>query len=604
MTIDLGFAWLRLPHGEEVGIIDVPGHRDFIENMLAGVGGIDAALVVVAADEGVMPQSKEHLAILDLLSVDRGVVALTKSDLVDDEWLELAAEEIRQLIEPTALHGSPIVPVSSTSGNGLSALLTALEDVLKGTPDRVDKGRPRLSVDRVFTMSGFGTIVTGTLLDGEFGVGDDIEILPSGRRGRIRGLQTHKTRSERSVPGTRVAMNISGLVVADIQRGDVVIRPDTYTTTALLDVHFSLLPAADRPLRHNQEVKFFLGAAQRIGRARVMGRERLNPGEAGWLQIMLKHPVVAERGDRYILRRPSPGATLGGGVVVDPHPIRRHRRNSPAVLARLESLLGGSPEDVLEETLQSMGPSSARAVLDASGLEAASGHEALQSLLTSGRAVMLAEGKADAASETFIASRAGLGQIEQRIREHLSVFHRDRPLRLGMPREELKSRLRIDARLFSRLMAYFSRAGWLVEDAARLRLADYQVHLSDGQRRDIEQLIRIWSQTPFSPPGLAEARQRLGEDLSGYLIEIGELVPVSEDVAFTRGAYEEMKAEVARILQQHGTITVAEARDRFSTSRKYILALLEHFDALGMTVREGDARRLARRNVENWPQEN
>ncbi len=338
MTIDLGFAWMRLPGGEEIGIVDVPGHRDFIDNMLAGVGGIDAAILVIAADEGVMPQTVEHLSILDLLEVRHGVVALTKMDLVTDpEWSALVADDVRRLLGPTRMSGAPIMPVSAKTGLGLGDLVARLEEQLRETTPRPERHRPRLPVDRVFSIAGFGTIVTGTLVDGRFNVGEDVEILPGDRRARIRGLQTHKTKVGEAVPGSRVAANLTGVAVDDIARGQVVVRPGSMRATRYLDASLRMLGDAGAELRHNQEVRLYTGTAQVMARARLLDADSLGPGEEGWIQLVLTDPIVADRGDRYILRRPSPGATLGGGEIVEPQPLRIHRRRDPRVLASLQA---------------------------------------------------------------------------------------------------------------------------------------------------------------------------------------------------------------------------------------------------------------------------
>ncbi len=339
---------LTLPDGEQVGIVDVPGHRDFIENMLAGVGGIDATLFVVAADEGVMPQTREHLAILDILQVPAGVIVLTKADLIDDpEWFDLVESDVRQAVRGTVLQDAPLVRVSARTGKGISELKQTLAGVLANRPPRPDLGRPRLPVDRIFTIAGFGTVVTGTLLDGQLRVGDEVEILPQKLRGRIRGLQTHKRKEDTSVPGSRTAVNITGIEVERIGRGNVVAHPGKYQPSQRLDVHFRLLSDASVALRHSSAVKFFVGAAEVQARVRLLGTEELKPGEEGWLQLELEEPVLAVRGDRYILRRPSPGETLGGGVVVDAQPARRHKRFNPIEIARLESIRQGSPAEVL-----------------------------------------------------------------------------------------------------------------------------------------------------------------------------------------------------------------------------------------------------------------
>src|SRR5512147_2501689 len=347
MTIELGFGWLTLPNGEEIGIVDVPGHRDFIENMLAGIGGIDAALLVIAADEGVMPQTTEHLAILDLLQIPAGIIVLTKIDLAPDSaWLDLVETDIRAAVSGTVMQEAPIVRVSARTRAGLDSLLSALESLLQQKPARLDLSRSRLPIDRVFSMSGFGTVVTGTLLDGQLALGDEVEVLPSGQKGRVRGLQTHKKKEERAVPGSRTAVNISGIETDAVQRGEVVVHPNQYQPTRRIDARFRLLKDVSSSLKHNSEVKFFVGASETIGTLRLLGSEELNPGEEGWVQLELRQPLVAVRGDRYILRRPSPSETLGGGVIVDHQPKGRHKRFDENVLRSLESLIQGAPAEV------------------------------------------------------------------------------------------------------------------------------------------------------------------------------------------------------------------------------------------------------------------
>src|SRR5260221_8361703 len=344
MTIGRGFGWMTLPlnGGEEVGIVDVPGHRDFIENMLSGIGGIDAALLVIAADEGVMPQTKEHLAILDLLQIPAGLIVLTKIDLVSDitpagdsAWLDLGETDIRLTVSDTVLKDAPIVRISAKNKIGLDQLISALSKILEEKPSRLDLSRPRLPIDRVFTMSGFGTIVTGTLSDGHLSVGDEVEILPGGLKGRIRGLQTHKKKEDTAIPGSRTAVNISGVNTEQIQRGDVITHPNQYQATRRLDARFRLLKDVSTSLKHRDEVKFFVGTSETIATLRILGTEQFGPNEEGWIQLELREPVVAVRGDRYILRRPSPSETLGGRVIIDHQPEGRHKRFDEEVLKSL-----------------------------------------------------------------------------------------------------------------------------------------------------------------------------------------------------------------------------------------------------------------------------
>ncbi len=351
MTIDLGFAWLTLPSGQSISIVDVPGHERFIKNMLAGVGGIDAALLVVAADEGPMPQTREHLAILDLLGIDRGLIVLTKADTVDEDFRELAIEATREAVQGTTLADAPIITTAATTGQGLVALKAALDALLADTPPRTAHGRPRLPVDRAFTISGFGTVVTGTLLDGTLTAGQEVELLPRGIRGRVRGVQTHLSKVTLALPGSRTAVNISGVAVEDVRRGDVLTPPGWLVPTHLLDVRLRMTANAPT-LAQNDAVDLFVGASEVQGRVTLLDADRLDAGDEGWVQLRLAEPVAVVRGDRFILRRPSPSETIGGGTIADTAP-RRHRRFHAATIERLESLKRGTPHDLARQLLAS-----------------------------------------------------------------------------------------------------------------------------------------------------------------------------------------------------------------------------------------------------------
>jgi selenocysteine-specific elongation factor len=449
MTIDLGFGWLTLPGGEEIGIVDVPGHRDFIENMLAGVGGLDAALLVVAADEGVMPQTREHLAILDLLQIPAGLVVLTKVDLVrEDGWLDLIEGDIRAALSGTALERAPAVRVSARTGFGLDELLSTLAEVLQDVASRADLGRPRLPVDRVFSMPGFGTVATGTLSDGHLSVGDEVVILPSGLTGRVRGLQTHKKKEARALPGSRTAVNLSGLSVDNVRRGDVVAAPGHYLPTRRVDAHFRLLKDASA-VRHASQVKFFTGASETIGSLRLLEGDLLQPGGEAWVQIELRDPVVVVRGDHYILRRPSPAETLGGGLVVDPQPKARHRRRDAALLARLESLLAGSPADVFLQASLALGPAPLKEITVRSRLQPEAAASALADLLASGSLTLLEDGPRSPDADVLALPAPQWDALAAQTMQALAAYHRQYPLRRGMPREELKSRLKLPPRVFN-----------------------------------------------------------------------------------------------------------------------------------------------------------
>ena len=597
MTIDLGFAWMDLPGGEEVGIVDVPGHRDFIENMLAGVGGIDAALFVVAADEGVMPQTREHLAILDLLQVQGGVVALTKIDLVNDlEWLDLVEDEIRQVISGTVLENAPIVRVSARSGEGIAEIAKAISECLAEKPERPDLEKPRLPVDRVFTIAGFGTIVTGTLLDGRLQIGDEVEILPQGRHGRVRGLQSHKKKEQVAIPASRTAVNITGISVDQIHRGDVLVHPGDYQASRRMDVYFRLLPDASQPLEHNTQVKLFIGSAEVMARVRLLGSEVLHPGEQGWLQLELRKPVVAVRGDHYILRKPSPGETLGGGSVVDPKPMGRHKRFAKEIIERLETLTQGSPTDVLLHSLLVSGIAPLNQVVTLSNLDRNVAVEALNELIKSEQLIMIEnqEGEIIIDSDKLVSGKGYWNQITSKAIQEVDRYHHAYPLRIGMPREELKSRLKIPAKWFNALLDKLVHNGALEESGPLVYMPGHQVRFTPQQDKTVEEFMVRFQSSPYAPPSIKETQAKIGEDLYNALVDLGRLVPVSPEVVFRRQDYDHMVEEVRRLLELNDSITAAQVRDHFNTSRRYALALLEYLDAIGITVRQGDVRHMKR----------
>ncbi len=621
MTIDLGFAWIELPvvnmlaaHEtkiagvvpptemvgsipltEMVGIVDVPGHIDFIKNMVAGVGGIDAAMLVIAADEGVMPQTREHLAILDLLAVPAGLVALTKIDLIDDpEWLELVQLDIAELLQQTHLANAPIVPVSATTGKGLIDLRRTLSQLLGKLAPRRNRARPRLPVDRVFSLSGFGTVVTGTLSDGQFAVGDAVEILPAGQLARIRGLQRHKQSIARGEPGSRLAINLSGVDSNEVRRGEVVAKPGTLYTTRLIDVQFRLLADAAKGLVHNQRVDFFCGAAEIPATVRLLGTERLEPGQQGWLQLRLAAPAVVVSGDRYILRQPSPSATLGGGVVLSPHPRRRWRRFDTAMLARLQTLANGAPDEILLQTLARQPFLTPKALLAQSELDLTVGQDALAELQNS-RAIM---GLAMNAEPVLLTLELW-AQVQQQLLALLDHFHQQSPLRRGMARGEARSRLQrafsgtsLSVRLFNAIIEQMQQAEEIAGDDSLLWRKDFQVRFTLSQQQLIDHVLEKFAQTPYTPPSEAEVARLLGNEaeLIEVLIDQAMLVRISGGVLFRQTDFAEIVEEVRSTAQQQGTITLAQVRDLFDTSRKYAQAILEELDARRITRREGDLR--------------
>ncbi|MGH2364329.1 MAG: selenocysteine-specific translation elongation factor [Chloroflexota bacterium] len=583
MTIDLGFAWATLPSGEEISIVDVPGHERFIKNMLAGVGGIDLALLVIAADEGVMPQTREHLAILDLLGVDHGLVVLTKRDLVEAEWLELVEDEVRQALAGTTLQAAPMLSVSAVTGEGLPGLLAAVDEALMHVPARRDIARPRLPVDRVFTLAGFGTVVTGTLLDGACALNDDVEVLPERRRARIRGLQVHRHKVERAEPGSRTAINLSGVALDEVHRGCVVARPREVAPVKAVDVSLRVVADAGRGVSTGDQLDLFAGAAEVLARVMVLDQKELRPGETGWVRLRLAEALAVAPGDKFIVRLPSPSVTIGGGEIADTAP-RLHHRFRQQSLARLQALAGASPEASLLHELQGNRPVAVAAVLSHSSLNPGEATVALAALEAAGSVVHLDDALLGADAWAAASNRTLAGVHD---------FHQRFPLRPGLPKEELKSRLGWAARPFKAAVERWHEAGTLIDGGAFVAAPGFRAQLSAQAQERVAAALHELSKAPYAPP--SESDVGLAADELAWLIAQGELVRVAENLVFARQAYETMLAGVLDHLHTQGTITLAQFRDRFTTSRKYAQAFLEHLDERKITRRVGDDRVLVQR---------
>ena len=580
MTIDLGFAWLTLPSGQEVSIVDVPGHERFVKNMLAGAAGIDIALLIVAADEGVMPQTREHLDILDLLEVSHGVVALTKIDLVDDEWRVLIAEQVRDLLAGTTLEQSPIVPVSSTTGDGIPDLLEALDAAVARTAPHAQSGIPHIPVDRVFTITGFGTVVTGTLHNASVGVGDEVELVPGGKRMRIRGLQTHQRHVQRATPGSRVAVNLAGVPHREIRRGDVLARPGTVRAVRRVDAHLRVLLSAPFSLQHASEVTVHVGAAERSAILSILHASELAPGDSGWVQLRFAEPVGVVRGQRFILRLPAPARTVAGGQVVDVAP--RHRRSDPSTADRLSRMASDSLVDAVQAGLPTDQPRSKEQISALLGV----GLDQLTPLLDH----MAAQGTAIRLGTAYVSPHAW-ADLTDRVKASLAGYHQQNVLRRGMPREQLRSEVGWNQTTWSHALRTLEEAGLVVLHGSLVALPGH-VGGSDVRRDDAERILQVLNRLPFSPPSVDELLASAQSEASVLraMQDEGEIIQVSDDLYFSREAFERMRDRTVELICARGEVTVAEVRDALGTSRKYTVSVLEHLDAQRTTRRLGDVR--------------
>lgn len=589
ITIDLGFARLVLDDGTELGIVDVPGHEAFVRNMLAGATGIDLVLLVVAADEGVMPQTREHLAIVELLGVRGGVVAVTKRDLVDDEWLELVLADIESELQGSPFAGAPIVPVSGTTGAGLDELRAAIARVAAAVGQRRADDLVRLPIDRVFTVRGTGTVVTGTLWSGQLERDVAVRLLPSGLSVRVRGLHVHGTEVERAEAGRRVAVALAGVERTDLTRGDVLVTDGAWAPSRMLTVQLRVLADSSWEVRPRQRIRFHLGTAEVMGRVALLGESRLGPGDVGWAQLRLEEPVVARAGDRFVIRSYSPVTTIGGGIVAEPAPPKR-KRLRPGEADSFAAVLFGAPEEAVRARLELAGWAgvSIAALSVETPHPPATVEAAVTALEASGELVR------DGA-RVYAATLAERGR--QLLLDAVDAFHAEHPLEPGIDREALRRVLPEPARtglggwILGRLLA----EGTLVGRGSAVARAGFRTTLSPDQAKARDQLLALIARGGLTPPTLgelpAEVRERSDlKRLLRVLEDEGAVVSISSDIYYAREHLDEAIGAVRRHLAGRDGLGPADFKAALPLSRKYLIPLLEYFDRQGVTVRRGDKR--------------
>ena len=590
LTIDLGFASLKLPSGRTVGIVDVPGHERFLKNMLAGASGVDIALLVVAADEGVMPQTREHIDILELLESKQGVIALTKSDAVEADWLGMVEDDLRDYLSATFLRNAKIVPVSGTTGAGVDELIREIDRLAEVAESRPIEGPFRLPIDRVFTMTGFGTVVTGTLVSGTMKIADPVRILPQGIDTRVRGIQVHGKKQETAQAGSRVAVNLAGVEVADIERGDVLLPPGYLQASSIIDASIQVLANSPRPLSNRTRIRLHLGTAEVIGRATILGGREIAPGKSGFVQLRLESPVVAARGDKFVLRFYSPMRVLGGGIVLDPT-AAKHRASEKNLIERLERKLKGDPVDIIEDTLsvrETGLPSEEIARITA--LAAGDVKNALNELIREDRVLQ---------SGSRFLHRGACESVTARANSILGAYFEANPMKSGMPKEEFRRQLSsaMDSKGFQAILSVMTAAGAIEATETAVRLSGYLPKLDDKAQRLVDSIESAYHEAGANPPLLGELEQRYGavaKDATAMLLERGELIKIDIDLLFHREAIESAESALRKYLEERGQMTVAEFRDLIGSSRKYVVPLLEYFDKKKTTRRMGDMRVLAK----------
>jgi selenocysteine-specific elongation factor len=598
ITIELGFTSLTLPSGERLGIVDVPGHERFVKNMVAGVGGIDLVMLIIAADEGIMPQTREHLDICTLLNVRQGFIALTKTDLVDREWLQMVQEEIREFTRGTFLENRPIVPVSSSTMEVIPQLLAVLDQLVKEMADRKTGGILRLPIDRVFTIKGFGTVVTGTLVSGEVSVGDTIVVLPSGMKAKVRGIQVHNEKVEKATSGLRTAVNLQGVEKALLERGNVITVPELLQPTMRVDCHLTYLASAVKSLKNGARMRFHTGTMECESFITLLDRDELAPGERAFVQLRFDQPVVVLPHDRFVIRSYSPLSTAGGGEILDPLPIK-HKRFSPEVLESLGVMQARHTEKIIEiylreskfqgKSIQELG---ARLGIHPQDLTVI-----LQKMVENGSIILFDQ-------DTFKAiSRSHYEGLKRITLKELKSYHENNPLKKGILKEELKSKLPwvVEAKLYNHLLNILSQEGHLQMEKDKVWLSGYSPLLEGKQRETKEKIVKVYEESGLQPPTVKDLVSQLSgkeeevKNILGLLAGEGTLMKVKEDLFFHEQAINRLREQLLAFLKSKGEIDAPQFKELSQVSRKYAIPLLEYFDSIKLTVRVGDKRILRER---------
>ena len=600
ITIELGFASLDLPGGQKLGVVDVPGHEKFVKNMVAGATGIDIVAMVIAADEGIMPQTREHMEICSLLDIQHGLVVLTKADLVDEEWLDMVRDEVDDFVRDTFLEGAPIIPVSSATGEGITDFLGALEKVSEKVTSKITSGLFRLPVDRVFTMKGFGTVITGTLISGEVCVGDQIMVYPSGITSKVRGIQVHGNSVESAQAGMRTAINFQGLDKERVNRGDMVASPNDLIPSHMLDVTLNYLPSNPRKLKNRTKVRFHSGTSEIMGIVALLDCDNLNSGETVLAQIRLESPVSLIRDDRYVLRSYSPVQTIGGGRILNPIPVK-HKPTKPDVMDHLTILASDDLEQVIEQLIQAAGFQGIRRhhLRIMVNMPEKQLDKLLQTMLS--RKLII---RVDKDTHTLIHQNR-FADIQHGIQDRVSAYHQTFPLKPGIPKEELKSKLppTISAKTFLIALQDMAKTGSIILEEDIVFMADHKVTLEVDQKDLKNKILAAYLEGRLSPPWFKEICQELeapektAKEVLSLLINEGLLVKVKEDQYYHRDHLDKLKDELVEFLIANEEITTPQFKDMTGVSRKYVIPLIEYFDRMQLTIRVGDIRKLRRRPV-------
>ena len=598
ISIELGFTYFDLPSGKRAGIIDVPGHEKFIKNMLAGVMGIDIVLLVVAADEGVMPQTLEHLAILDLLGIEKGFVVVTKADMVEEEWLELVKEEIKDEVKGSFLENKPIYAVSSTEKKGIDEIKEEIDKMSKDIEDRDQNDMPRLPVDRVFSISGFGTIVTGTLISGKFEVGEEVQIFPGDVKGRIRSLQVHDEDTDTAFAGQRVAINISGVKTDEIDRGSVVAPLDSMKETNMLDTKIKLLKSLDRSIENRTRVRLYIGSKEVLCRVIILDKEILNPGEEAYCQLLLEEPIVAKRGDRFIIRFYSPMFTIGGGSVIEPNPSKK-KRFDESDIEELRIKDEGDSKDVIEKIILDSKDNllSIKEVSIRTAMLEEKVKRDIEELELEGKIILFSLTK-----EVFLIHKDNFISIKDDIIKELEKFHKLYPLRPGKSKEEVRSKFldKTNARTGERFIDLLIEEGYVEQKSEYLCVKGFQIEYNDVQLKIKNEIISAYRNAKYDTLRKEDVIKSINGDIKEieevFLSLLGDedIKKLGDDLYIEKSIYEESINQLKEYMKTNESINIGDFRDLLDTNRRMALGLLESYDQLKITKRDGDKRVLVK----------
>lgn len=597
ITIELGFAHMELPNGDQLGIVDVPGHERFVKHMVAGATGIDIVALVIAADEGVMPQTREHMEICELLHVRKGLVVLTKIDMVDDpDWVEMVKDDVAGFLKGTFLEGAPILPVSAVTGENMETLKAALVKLVAEVSPRSTDGPFRLPVDRVFSMRGFGTVVTGTSASGRVRLGDPVTIYPGELKSRVRGIQVHNEEVQEVLPGQRTAINLQGMERALIQRGDVVATPGTLVPSHMIDVHLELLSSMPRPLKHRAKVRFHTGTAEHMATVILLDRQEMAPGEKSFAQVRLDTPTAVLRGDRFVVRSYSPVQTIGGGTILHPLP-RKHKGHEKREAAEaLATLLRGNDEEIIlwhihdaHWTGLSEDELRIRANVPSKVLE-----KTLQRFVSQKTVILY-----DKDNRRLIHPEV-LESLKETILAQLADHHARFPLKTGMAKEELSAQLPkpVDVKLYNYVLRQLTEADLIAQEMEWVRLATHKINLTKDEEVIRQKIEKTFLDTGLQPPFFRDVASKLPgtprqhQDVLEWMVGQGILIKAKEDILFHTRAISDLQVRLVQFLRENGEINTAQFKDMTGASRKYTIPLLEYFDSQKITIRVGDARRL------------